>query len=342
VISQAVQTFTTACQVGELSDSRHREVETLETVAVPEGMRFADPRTPVRDAGVRRVAMTVVVLAVWVAIGLAAGSGPGAQQPAQIWPSLHEDQWHWVDIRSDLPPKEVESILLAAAAHAPKFQTPEYANAIFTVRQMKLKTKSKVVGLEVNGDWTATNSDHRGRKTVFVPLDPMTSPSLLYQTGVQYSWNVEIHAEATYDFYFKSDELARSFINAVVSARRRGAAPVRGLKFGLTSQDLTPQQAEDAGRPRVDSVLIRMVALGGPADRARIQALDVILEFNGTAVMNQYHFDQLISTAEPGTSVTLALLRRTRAPEGTTKQQGPEGVRYPYIWERKTVTVTVQ
>lgn len=285
--------------------------------------------------------MTFIAFAVWTAFCLASSSAPQSQQGSQIWPPLHEDQWHWVDARNDVAPKEIESILQAAAAHAPKFETPEYPNAIFTVRRLKLKTKSKVAGLEVNGDWVATNSDNRGKKTVFVPLDPMTAATLWYRTGVEYRWNVNIDSAQIYRFHFKSDELARSFINALASARTQRVAPLQGLKFGMTMQDLSPAQAEDAGRPRVDSVFVGLVAIGGPADRAGIQALDVIIEFNGTPVVNLYQFGQLLSAVEPGTDVTVVLLRRSKAPEGT-KQQGPEGVRYPYVWARKTVTVTAQ
>lgn len=281
-------------------------------------------------------------LAVWAAVCFASAPAPAGAQTSQIWPPLYENQWHWHDAQSNLGPAQIEAVLKDAVADAPRFEDPQYFNAIFSVRRIKRAVKSKVSGVEVGGDWQATNGNGHGSKSVFVPLDPMTAATLWYITGArQWKWNVKVYPSPTYNFYFTTEALARRFIDALASARTRHAGPSKWLKFGMMTQDLTPAEAEDAGRPRVDSVYAGMVAIGGPADRAGIQAYDVIVEFNGTPVLNEDEFDRLLNATAPGTNVTLTVLHRTKAPEGT-KLQVPEGVRYPYIWERRTVSLVSQ
>lgn len=285
---------------------------------------------------------TATVLAVWAATCLIFASVPAAAQTSQIWPPLYENQWHWHDARSDLTPAEVQAVLRDAVADAPTFEDPQYFNAVFSLRRMTPAVKANVSGLQVEGEWEQTNGRGHGSKSVFIPLDPMTAATLWYITEArQWKWNVKVYPAPTYNFYFTTQALARRFVDALASARARRAMPSKWLKFGMMTQDLTPAEAEDAGRPRVDSVYAGMVAIGGPADRAGIQAFDVIVEFNGAPVLNEDTFDRLLEATAPGTTVTLTVRHRTKAPEGR-KLQVPEGVRYPYVWEQRTVSVVAQ
>jgi hypothetical protein len=236
----------------------------------------------------------------------------------------------------------VAAALADAVADVPRFEDPKYFNAVFFLRRMKLVVKSKVTCLEVEGKWEQTNGKANGSKSVLVPIDPMTAATLWYITEArQWKWCVKIYPAPTYSFCFTNEVLARRFIDALSSARKQHAVPSKWLKFGMMTQDLTPAQAEDAGRPRVDSVYVGMVAIGGPADRAGIQAYDVIVSFNNTPVLNADTFNRLLEATTPGTTVTFAILHRSKAPEGT-KVQVPEGVRFPYIWEQRTVSVAAQ
>jgi hypothetical protein len=281
-------------------------------------------------------------LAIWTALWLASTVRPASAQAGPIWPPLFQNQWHWIEPQSNLSAAEIQGVLKGAIAESPAFEAPELPGGIVSVRRFKLATKSRVAGVKVDGTWQATKTNRHGYRSVFVPLDPMTAATLWYITEArQRRWNVMIYSAASYSFYFASEDLARHFINALASARKRQAPPANWLKVGMMTQDLTPAQAADAGRPRVDSVLVGMVAIGGPADRAGIQAYDVVLEFNGAAVLNQYQFDKFLSSTTPGTSVILTLLHRASVPDAA-KLQVPEGVRYQYTWERKTVSVTPQ
>jgi hypothetical protein len=285
---------------------------------------------------------TGTALAVSAAACLMSTSAPAHAQTSQIWPPLYENQWHWHTAQSDLSPAQIDATLKAAVADEPRFETSEYFNAYFFLSRIKLAVKSKVTGLQVEGRWLARSGKGSGSKSVFVPLDPMTAATLWYLTEAgQHKWNVKVYPAPVHDFYFTTEDLARRFIDALASARTRHAPPSRWLKFGMMTQDLSPAQAEDAGRPRVDSVYAGMVAIGGPADRAGIQAYDVIVEFDNKPVVNEYEFEKLVDATAPGATVTLTVLRRTKAPEGT-KVQMPEGVRYPYVWEPRTVSVVAR
>jgi S1-C subfamily serine protease len=78
---------------------------------------------------------------------------------------------------------------------------------------------------------------------------------------------------------------------------------------------VTPAQATNLGRPIGESVLVTMVAVGGPADRAGIRSLDVVLEVNGAKVKNFSHFSLLLDSLSSGTKASLLLLRRLKTPD---------------------------
>jgi serine protease Do len=93
-------------------------------------------------------------------------------------------------------------------------------------------------------------------------------------------------------------------------------------------ENVTPAQAAELGRPVGESVLVTMVALAGPGDRAGILPLDVIIEVNGVKVKNFSHFSLLLDGMAPGTKASLVLLRRLK-----TSGQYPE----EYAWNPLTV-----
>jgi serine protease Do len=73
---------------------------------------------------------------------------------------------------------------------------------------------------------------------------------------------------------------------------------------------ITDDLAESLGLGKTPGVMIRNVEKGGPADKAGLQAKDVIRKVNGQAVKNNIDVVRAISTKAPGAKVTLTVWRR--------------------------------
>ena len=81
---------------------------------------------------------------------------------------------------------------------------------------------------------------------------------------------------------------------AGLSYSGQAAAEKAGF-VGMQIQGMSPKIAEAMGRNTPDGVLVRDVALGGPADKAGFQRGDLIVEFAGTTVTA---FEDLVSGAK--------------------------------------------
>ncbi len=278
------------------------------------------------------------ILAVGVFIWIMAASFSARAEENTIWPPLYQNQWQWHENKTDLTPEEIEAIFQKTAEEETTFLDPEFPNSVFLAKHLILKTKgtpSKGDGIKIDADWKGTaNPSLKGSSSCFIPLEPVEGMILWYVVDAKEGkWNVKIFPAPTYNFYFREENTARNFMNAVASARRQETAISKWMTFGIMTQDLFPEQAEDLGKTRVENVFVGMVALDGPADKAGIQPSDVITEFNGIKVKNQSHFESLMESVSPGTKVSLALLRRTRVPDKEPKQ---------FTWEPKTIEIVAK
>ncbi|MBU1912837.1 MAG: PDZ domain-containing protein, partial [Candidatus Omnitrophica bacterium] len=147
---------------------------------------------------------------------------------------------------------------------------------------------------------------------------------LQYISNANYKWCLRMSADVgsgdLYVFYFKDEDFARRFGNAVASILAQKGLILKFSKLGLSIADLTPAQAEALGKTRIENVLVTLVAIDGPADKANIQPLDVITEVNGVKVRNLSHFLSIIDGIASGTKITLTCLRRTEVVEKDQKQ----------------------
>ena len=87
---------------------------------------------------------------------------------------------------------------------------------------------------------------------------------------------------------------------------------VRGW-LGIEPQDLTPRLAESFGLNNVTGVIVAGVLAGGPADRAGIRRGDIITHIAGNAVGDGQSALSIISTATPGSSVKVQIIRNGTA-----------------------------
>ncbi|HHH36720.1 MAG TPA: Do family serine endopeptidase [Gammaproteobacteria bacterium] len=86
---------------------------------------------------------------------------------------------------------------------------------------------------------------------------------------------------------------------------------IRGW-LGIEIQNLTPELAESFGLPGTEGVLIAGVLRGGPADRAGLQAGDILTRINGHELKDATAALNIIAQTAPGTSLSLDGIRNGR------------------------------
>ncbi|HET7833992.1 MAG TPA: DegQ family serine endoprotease [Gallionella sp.] len=102
----------------------------------------------------------------------------------------------------------------------------------------------------------------------------------------------------------------------VVEQLRTTGKVTRG-RIGVTIQELTRELAESFGLSTPTGALVSSVEKNGPADKAGIEASDVILKVNDRPVNNSGELPRIIAAIKPGTKVDVELWRR-----GATKHVG--------------------
>jgi len=254
-----------------------------------------------------------------------------------IWPKVGGGLWYWITPKTDLAPEQVAAAFQKAVNEEMAFLDPGFEATVFFAKHIQLtkgkarKRKNyqdqpeKADDMRIETEWrTGYLNQYRGSSYCFIALDSIRSLDLHYLSNLRErfpkapegrNWNVNMLAGSLYNFFFAGEDSARTFINAVASVLKQRGLDLTFSRFGLMWQNVTPAQAADLGRPVGESVLVTMVAMAGPADRAGIRPLDAILEVNGTKVKNFSHFSLLLDGIAPGTKAALVLLRRLKAPD---------------------------
>ena len=80
--------------------------------------------------------------------------------------------------------------------------------------------------------------------------------------------------------------------------------------LGVTIQDVTQGLADSFGLKKLEGALVSNVEPGGPAAKAGLEAGDVILKFNGEPISSSTQLPVQVSSAKPGTAVTLQVLHK--------------------------------
>ncbi len=92
-----------------------------------------------------------------------------------------------------------------------------------------------------------------------------------------------------------------------VSDQLRSSGTVTRGRIGVTIQEMTRELAESFGLAGSGGALISSVEKGGPADKAGIEASDVILKFNGHEVKNSTDLPRMVAATRPGSRVKVEL-----------------------------------
>jgi len=92
----------------------------------------------------------------------------------------------------------------------------------------------------------------------------------------------------------------------------KNGGKVRRGKLGVGIQEITSDLAKSLALREVRGVLVNSVEAGGPAERAGIQAGDIITAVNGTRVDDANALRNHIAGTSPGSDVALTILRDGR------------------------------
>lgn len=85
-------------------------------------------------------------------------------------------------------------------------------------------------------------------------------------------------------------------------------------RLGVVIQEVTRELAESLGLTRPMGAIVNAVEKGGPADRAGLEAGDVILKFDGKPINSSSDLPRLVGSTKPGTKSTVQIWRK-----GSTK-----------------------
>lgn len=100
----------------------------------------------------------------------------------------------------------------------------------------------------------------------------------------------------------------------VADQLRTSGRVIRG-RIGVTIAPVTKDVAESIGLGKPSGALVQSVESGGPADKAGIEAGDIITKVDGKVVEKSGDLPRLVGATKPGTRTTLQVFRR-----GSTKE----------------------
>ena len=95
----------------------------------------------------------------------------------------------------------------------------------------------------------------------------------------------------------------------VADQLRAGGRVVRG-RIGVTIAPVTKEVAESIGLGRPAGALVRGAESGGPADKAGIEAGDIITKVDGKAIEKSGDLPRMVGATKPGTKTVLQVFRR--------------------------------
>ena len=96
--------------------------------------------------------------------------------------------------------------------------------------------------------------------------------------------------------------------NDIASQLKTTGKVTRG-RIGVVIQPVTKELAESFGLPKASGALVSSVEKGSPADKAGIEAGDVILKFDGKNVNSSEDLPRLVGATRPGAKAAVQVMR---------------------------------
>jgi serine protease Do len=100
-----------------------------------------------------------------------------------------------------------------------------------------------------------------------------------------------------------------------VSEQLRANGRVTRGRIGVQIEPVTKEIAESIGLGKAQGALINRIEAGAPADKAGLEAGDVIIKIDGKPIEKSADLPRLVGNTKPGTKSTLTIFRR-----GATKE----------------------
>jgi serine protease Do len=95
-----------------------------------------------------------------------------------------------------------------------------------------------------------------------------------------------------------------------VAEQLRTTGRVSRGRIGVSIDQVTKDVAESIGLGKATGALVRSVEAGGPAEKAGIEAGDIITKFDGKAVEKSGDLPRIVGGVKPGSKATLQVFRR--------------------------------
>jgi serine protease Do len=124
-----------------------------------------------------------------------------------------------------------------------------------------------------------------------------------------------------------------------IAQQLRTAGKVSRGRIGVVIQPVTKELADGFGLPKPQGALVNSVEKGGPAEKAGIEAGDVILRFDGKPITASEDLPRIVGSTKPGSKVTAQVWRNkasrdvqvvvTELPEDTRAARGGRGQKPP-------------
>ncbi len=141
-----------------------------------------------------------------------------------------------------------------------------------------------------------------------VAVNPGNSGGPLFNlAGEVVGINAQIYSR-TGGFMGLSFAIPIDVANDVARQLRTTGKVTRG-RIGVVIQPLTKELAESFGLPNTRGALVNSVEKGGPAEKAGIEAGDVILKFNGKTVNSSEDLPRIVGATRPGSPATIQIWR---------------------------------
>jgi serine protease Do len=81
-------------------------------------------------------------------------------------------------------------------------------------------------------------------------------------------------------------------------------------RIGVQIGELTKEVAESLGLPKAQGALVQRVEAGGPAEKAGVEAGDIILKFNGVNIDRSSDLPRLVGSTKPGSNSVVTVWRK--------------------------------
>jgi len=100
-----------------------------------------------------------------------------------------------------------------------------------------------------------------------------------------------------------------------IAQQLRTVGKVSRGRIGVVIQPVTKELADGFGLPRAQGALVNSVEKGGPADKAGVEAGDVILRFDGKPVNSSEDLPRIVGATKPGSKASMQVWRNKQSRE---------------------------